>query len=88
MSDDARSVKRAGQPRGISPDPRRLKRRRMAAGLSQMTAARTVGCSKANLSQLEHGVHGAFPELLARLARAYGCDITDLMPDEPEEKAA
>lgn len=88
MSDTDRPVKRSGQPKELSHDPARLKRRRFEAGLSQVRAALAVGCTKSNLSKLEHGVHSASPELLAEFARLYGCKISDLMPPEVNGKAA
>ena len=83
MSDTDQPVKGPEQPKELSHDPSRLKWRRYAAGLSQAGAATAAGCTKSNISKLEHGEHGASAELLGALARAYGCEITDLMPPEP-----
>ena len=85
MSDADGPVKRSGESKELSHDPRRLKRRRYIAGLSQVAAARAAGCTKSNLSKLEHGAHSASPELLTALASVYGCDITALMPPEDTE---
>ena len=71
-----------GNLKGLTQDPVRLRRRRLAAGLSLTAAARRAGCSKAHVSMLEKGTHGASPQLLARLASLYGCETADLMPDE------
>jgi transcriptional regulator with XRE-family HTH domain len=68
--------------KGLTQDPVRLRRRRLAAGLSLTDAARRAGCSKAHVSMLEKGAHGASPQLLARFASLYGCEIADLMPGE------
>ncbi len=64
----------------LNHDPRRLLRRRLIAGLSQVAAAQQAGCTKSNLSKLEHGAYGASPELLAAFAALYGCDLADLIP--------
>ncbi|HLI39749.1 MAG TPA: helix-turn-helix transcriptional regulator [Streptosporangiaceae bacterium] len=69
-------------PKNLSQDPVKLRRRRLAAGLSLTDAARRAGCSKAHVSMLEKGEHGASPQLLARFASLYGCEVADLMPDE------
>jgi transcriptional regulator with XRE-family HTH domain len=74
MSETRQPVKQ-----GSLTDPHGLRRRRYAKGLSLTEAATRAGCTKSMLSKLEHGVTGASPPLLARLAGVYGCEITDLM---------
>jgi transcriptional regulator with XRE-family HTH domain len=79
-------VKRGERDKELSHDPRRLRRRRTAAGLGLVNAAKLAGYSPAHLSMLEHGHHhGASPECLKSLAQVYGCEITDLMPAEGYE---
>lgn len=80
MSDADIPVKKPGQPKELSHDPRRLKRRRLAAGMSQVAAARAAGRTKSHLSKLEHGAYGASPELLGTFAALYGCRLADLVP--------
>lgn len=80
MSDDTGRVKSPAKPKQLSHDPRRLKRRRIIAGFSQVNAASAAGCSKSNICKLEHGAYGASPELLAALAELYECRAADVMP--------
>jgi transcriptional regulator with XRE-family HTH domain len=88
MRQRGKSVKEKPRPapETLSYDPSRLKRRRFAAGLTQADAAAKAGCTPSNLCRLEHGEHDASPKMLAAIAEAYGCEITDLMP--PESVAA
>jgi transcriptional regulator with XRE-family HTH domain len=89
MSDIVQSVKRQRRdPETLKQDPRKLKRRRVAAGMSLTEAAQRAPCSKPHLSNVENGYDGASPRLLAKLAGLYGCQIVDLMPDEPKKRAA
>lgn len=88
MSQSQQPVKRLGETPEYNQDPRRLKRRRVAKGMSLTTAASKAQCSKSHLSKLEHGHDGAGPELLGRLAAVYGCEIEDLMPPETNGVAA
>lgn len=75
-------------PGVLNQHPARLRWRRVASGLSLTEAAREAGCSKAHLSKIEHGNDSASPELLAKLAALYRCEVANLMPDEPDGKAA
>lgn len=43
------------------------------------------GCSLSYLGQLERGEYSASAPVLAALAEALGCKITDLMPREPDD---
>lgn len=72
----------------LSQDPRRLRRRRIAAGLTIREAAAKAECSFTHLSDLENGNHSARPGTLSALASAYDCQIADLMPREPNGAAA
>lgn len=83
-----RTQNRADQAATRNQDPRQLRRRRVAAGLSLTQAASEAGCSVSHLSKLEHGDGNASPPLLAKLAGVYGCQISDLMPAEPGGAAA
>ena len=38
------------------------------------------------LSQIESGVKGASPGMLALLADAYGCKVADLLQDPPQRR--
>ena len=79
MSASRTAVKRED----LTHDPRRLRRKRIEAGLNMTELAARADCSKATVSMLESGRYfSATPGLLARLAAALGCTITDLMPDE------
>jgi transcriptional regulator with XRE-family HTH domain len=86
MNDSPRPVK--GPRKNLSQAPARLRRRRVAAGLTLRQAAEQAGCSYQHLSDLENGGHSARPSTLAALAGAYGCEIIDLMPPETAGKAA
>ncbi|MFJ9895279.1 helix-turn-helix domain-containing protein [Streptomyces sp. NPDC091280] len=72
---------------GHNQDPARVRRRRVEAGLSQVSLARRVGVTKGHLSLVESGGRGASPELLGRLANALSCEIADLMPPLEREMA-
>lgn len=71
--------------RVLNQDPRRLRRRRVAAGMSMTDLALKSGCSLSYLGQLERGEYSASAPVLAALAEALGCEITDLMPREPAD---
>lgn len=72
--------------RTINQDPAELRRWRKAAGLSLTAAAVRVGKSLSHMSQVESGVKGASPGLLALLAEAYGCNVVDLLDDPPQRR--
>ena len=67
----------------LSQEPERLRWHRVKAALGLRKAAAQAGISYGYLSELENGKKSASPEMLAALAAAYGCDITELMPPEP-----
>lgn len=85
MAYDQKAAK--GAERELNQDRKRLRRRRVAKRLSVTTLAGMAGCSVSYLWQLENGDYSASPELLGRLADALDCDITDLMPPEPNTAA-
>lgn len=82
MSENVKRVKRS-RPESLNQDPPRLKRRRVAAGMTMRDAAAAAGCSLGLICELENGSWSASVKTLAALAKAYGCKITDLMPLEP-----
>lgn len=86
MNDSGKRVNPSRDDRSLTQDRRRLKRRRIAAGLTLREAAALAGCDFSLIGYLERGERSAGPHTLAALAKAYGCEITDLMP--PESVAA
>lgn len=82
MNDGRKRVNPPRDDSSLSQDPRRLKRRRIAGGLTLRDAAARAGCHWTTIGKLEQGERSADPRTLAALAHAYGCEITDLMPDE------
>ena len=69
-------------------DKRKLRMKRIRAGLTQSGLARRVQLHPSYIRLLERGDRGGSPETLNALAGALSCDITELMPDEPDEVAA
>jgi transcriptional regulator with XRE-family HTH domain len=63
-------------------DRRKLRDKRIRAGLTQPALAVLVGIDASHVSMLERGKRGTSPKTLCTLARVLGCDISDLMPDE------
>lgn len=85
MTDTVKRVKRPA-PGNLTQDPRRIRRRRLAAGFPTVRlAAAEAGCSYGFVSELENGNYSASPALLAALARAYQCRIADLVADQHVE---
>lgn len=76
------SVKRRYPNRDFDLDPRKLKRRRMEAGLTLDELATKVGCTRGHLSMLENDRHGPSVLLARSLAAELGCDVRDLLRDE------
>jgi transcriptional regulator with XRE-family HTH domain len=74
----------------INQDPVKLWRHRVAAQMTMSQLAKKAGISKGHLSELEKAQpsRSASPDMLARLADALGCEITDLMPEDPDGRAA
>jgi transcriptional regulator with XRE-family HTH domain len=79
MSDGSTTVKT--KPEKLRQDTARMIRRREAAGLNMRRAAEKAGCSYTYLSELENGWYSAGVDTLVKLSTAYGCEITDLMPE-------
>ncbi|MYR36408.1 helix-turn-helix domain-containing protein [Streptomyces sp. CFMR 7] len=65
-------------------DPAQIRRRRVEAGLTQEELARRASTTKSHISMVERGISGASAPLLARLAGAFGCEVSDLMPSVSE----
>ena len=70
-----------GHPRSPIHDPEKLRRKRIEAGLNQMDVAAATGIQQSHISRLECGASSTTPKSLARIARALGCTIADLLPD-------
>jgi transcriptional regulator with XRE-family HTH domain len=62
--------------------PEKLRRKRVEAGLNQTDLALETGIQQSHISKLERGASSTTPKSLARLARALGCTIADLLPDK------
>jgi transcriptional regulator with XRE-family HTH domain len=79
-------------PRGgnsfVPLDKVKLRRARYAAGMTLDDLATAAPIDKAHLSRLENGWRQTTPRKLAALARALGVKPIDLMPDEPNGRAA
>ena len=63
-------------------DKRKLRMKRIRAGLTQSALARRADLHPSYIRLLELGERGGSPETLNTLADVFGCDITELMPDE------
>ena len=74
--------------RELNQDPKRLRRRRVAARLTVTELAAKAGINMSYLWQLENGKYSASPRVLGALADALECDVEDLMPPEENGKAA
>lgn len=69
-------------------DKRKLRMKRIRAGLTQSGLARQAELHPSHIRLLELGDRGTSPKTLNVLAGVLGCDITELMPDEPDGAAA
>ncbi|MGX1909048.1 helix-turn-helix domain-containing protein [Streptomyces phaeochromogenes] len=63
-------------------DPKRLRRRRIEAGLNKRELAAAVEIHPSYVTWLERGERSASPRVMKRLATALACEIADLMPDD------
>ena len=57
-----------------------IKKRREQLGLSQSALARLIGLAEPNLSRLEVGKRQSWPKVRRDLAKALGCQESDLFP--------
>src|SRR5436309_16136918 len=71
-----------GQAPRLDFDIERCRWRRVAAGLAQQELAKLAGINKCTMCLAEQGKRNLSPPVLARVAQALGCQITDLMPPE------
>ena len=62
----------------------KLARVRIARGLTQAQLAAMVSCAQEEISRWERGMHTMGGQRLARIARALGCRIEDIL-DDPED---
>ena len=69
-------------------DPKRLRQRRIEAGLNKRELAKKAGIHPSYVTWLERGERGASPRVLKRLSEALQCKVTDLMPPEPSDDEA
>lgn len=69
-------------------DPRRLRRKRIEAGLSQTELAQRAGVTKSHLSDVERGQAGFSPRNVVAIAEVLGCTVAELMPDDESIGAA
>jgi transcriptional regulator with XRE-family HTH domain len=69
-------------------DPRKLRMKRIRAGLNPPQLAKLAHLHPSHIRFLEQGERGTSPKTLNVLADVFGCDITELMPDEPEPELA
>ena len=60
-----------------------LKRLRIAAGLTQVAAAKSLGIDQTAISQWESGYTSPRIEKLPLIANLYNCEIADLLSDDP-----
>lgn len=67
-------------------DKRKLRLKRIRAGLTQPQLARAANLHPSHISYMERGDRGTSPKTLNVLAEILRCDITDLMPDEKPER--
>jgi len=65
-----------------------IRRWRYRAFLTQTELAERAGISKSYLCELEKGRYWPGIDVLRDIARALGCEITDLMADQPDGNAA
>lgn len=70
----------AQPPRRLDHDPERVRRRRVAKGMTGAQLAEAAGICPSVLSSIERGSRNASPRSLSGLARALGCEIEDLLP--------
>ena len=82
MGHRQRDVNQRRGERELTQDPRKLRRRRIAAGLTIRQLSQKAQVGIGSISDLEHGKQSARPGMLAALAKALGCEISDLMTDE------
>lgn len=73
---------------GVYLDPEKVRRRRVEKGLFLTTLASNARISKGHLSMIETGRRGGTAPVLARIAAALDCSVSDLLPDRPSSAAS
>ena len=61
----------------------RLKRERKRAGMTQKQLAKAAEVHWSTVSKIEQQQVGVSVQMLANLAKAMGCGLHDLVPDDP-----
>lgn len=83
--------KTASKPRSVGPRTagvvdvqigERIRKRRLAIGVSQMRLAEQLGLTFQQIQKYEKGVNRVAASTLMRVARALDCKFTELLPDE------
>jgi XRE family transcriptional regulator, fatty acid utilization regulator len=75
--------------RPTTQDGRRLKRRRVLAGLTIRELHEQAGVAIGTISMAERGLQSLHVDTLRQLAKALGCEIADLLADDfPNGNAA
>lgn len=72
-------LKRRTRARPKYHDPEAVRRKRVAAGLSQVDLAERAGVSQPHISAMERGASSPSVEVLHALAEALGCDVEEIM---------
>ena len=90
MRDSLQSVKPSRKPaKPLLHNPAKFRRRRVLAGLTLAgLGQRAGGVSKGFIRELETGTRSPSPPMLKRLSEAMGCDMEELLADEPGGTAA
>lgn len=84
MSSSGQSVKAPEGNRTLTHDPRKLRRRRLEAGLTIRQLGELAHVGKSSISDLENGRQSARINTLAALAPHLGCPVADLLaPEQP-----
>ncbi len=82
------TVNQPNRHKVLTQHPRRLRRRRIEAGLTLEQLGSLAGYTKQHMSALELGQASASPPCLLAVANALGCEIADLLPDEEADGTA
>lgn len=64
--------------RKFNHDPRAVTQHRQDAGLTKTALAERLECSLSLVSEIESGTRNARPQLLARMAEIFGCNVAEL----------
>lgn len=82
---DNKSNKKGKKVRGVFINT--IRKRREQLGLSQSALSRLIGLAEPNLSSLELGKLKPWPKVRRDLAKALGCQESDLFPEEVSHNA-